>query len=122
MSLTKEDLMAISELMDKKLGFVDENFDGINKRFNEIDKRFDGIDRRLDAMDERLDGIEQSLDAVEDGLRTVQFKQEYTNKKLSNLQVDVDYLERNVRSDIGILQDEMETVVEVLRQNNILSY
>ena len=100
MSLTKEDLMAISELMDEKLGIMD--------------KRFDGIDRRLDAMDIRIGNVEE-------GLRVVQFKQDHTNKKLTNLQLDVEIMERNIRKDIRLLKDGLDTVVEVLQQNELLS-
>lgn len=100
MSLTKEDLMAISELMDGKL--------------EPIDKRLDGIDRRLDAMDIRIANLEE-------GLKNVEFRQNHTNKKLTNLQLDVEIMERNIRKDILLLKDGLDTVVEVLQQNELLS-
>ncbi|WP_312700219.1 hypothetical protein [Sedimentibacter sp.] len=47
MSLTKEDLKAISDLIDVKLNVMDEKLD---KRFDAIDKRFDEQDKKFEEM------------------------------------------------------------------------
>ena len=47
MSLTKEDLKAISDLIDVKM-------DVQNKRFDAIDRRFDEQDRKIDSLKEEF--------------------------------------------------------------------
>ena len=89
MALTKEDLNAISQLMNKKL-----------------DEQLKPINDRLDKMDTRFDIIEH--------------KQDRTEKKVDNLRLDVAVAERDIRRDILELKDEMETVIEVLKMNELL--
>lgn len=57
-------------------------------------------------MDSRLDVIE--------------LKQDRTSKKLDDLQLDVKIAERDIRRDIHKLNDEMETVIEILKQNELI--
>lgn len=64
-------------------------------------------------FDERLKPIENRLDIME-------LKQDRTIKKLDDLQLDVKIAERDIRRDIHILKDEMETVAEVLKQNELI--
>ena len=71
------------------------------------------MDSRFDQMDSRLDRVENRLDVIE-------LKQDRTAKKLDDLQLDVKIAERNISRDIHIFNDEMETVIEVLRQNELL--
>ena len=52
MSLTREDLKAISDLIDVKLDKQEQNS---NKRFDEVDKRFSEIDKRFDEQDKKID-------------------------------------------------------------------
>lgn len=82
MALTKEDLNAISQLMDTKLN------------------------EQLKPINDRLDVIE--------------LKQDRTAKKLEDLRLDVAIAERDIRRDIHELKDEMETVIEVLKMNEML--
>lgn len=89
MALSKEDLQAISQLMDDKLN-----------------TQLKPINDRLDTMDNRLNIIE--------------IKQDRTIKKLEDLRIDVAVAERDIRRDVFELKDEMETVIEVLRTNEML--
>ena len=59
MALTKEDLLAIGELMDAKLKPMDLRLGGIDHRLDGIDVRLDGIDARLDRMQEDIDQIKE---------------------------------------------------------------
>jgi chromosome segregation ATPase len=92
MSLTNEDLIAISQLLDDRL-----------KPIND----------RLDKMDDRLDKTDSRLDVIE-------MKQDIATKKIDDLRLDVAISERDIRRDIHKLNDGMETVVEVLKQHELL--
>ena len=64
------------------------------------------VNNQLDKMDSRFDAIE--------------LKQDRTSKKLDDLQLDVKIAERDIRRDIHSLNDQMETVIEVLKQHELI--
>ncbi len=57
---------------------------------------------------------------VLDRLDIIEHKQDRTEKKVDDLRLDVAVAERNIRRDIHELKDEMETVIEVLKMNDLL--
>lgn len=62
---------------------------------------------------DRLDKIDSHFDILE-------HKQDRTEKKVDNLRLDVAVAERDIRRDILELKDEMETVIEVLKMNELI--
>lgn len=73
---------------------------------NESKEMFQKIFDRFDKIDNRFDILEH--------------KQDRTTKKLDDLRLDVAIAERDIRRDIHELKDEMETVIEVLKMNEML--
>ena len=73
-----------------------------------------------DLMDQKLEPINQRLDKMDSRLDVIELKQDRTSKKLDDLQLDVKIAERDIRRDIHTLKDEMETVVEVLKQHELI--
>ena len=72
------------------------------------------IGKLLDSkLDERLKPINDRLDVIE-------LKQDRTSKKLDDLQLDVKIAERDIRRDIRSLNDQMETVIEVLKEHELI--
>ena len=72
------------------------------------------ISKLLDSkLDERLKPINDRLDIIE-------LKQDRTSKKLDDLQLDVKIAERDIRRDIRSLNDQMETVIEILKQHELI--
>ena len=67
---------------------------------------FQKILDRLDKMDSRFDILEH--------------KQDRTEKKVDSLRLDVAVAERDIRRDILELKDETETVIEVLKINELV--
>ena len=78
------------------------------------------MDARLDKVDARLDKVESRLGKMDVRLDVIEMKQDLTSKKLNDLDLDIKVSERNVRRDIHKLNDEMETVAEVLKQNELI--
>lgn len=62
--LTKEDILAIAELMDEKLKPINEDLTGVKQDLARMDHRLDGMDRRFDKMDHRLAEVEIRLGEV----------------------------------------------------------
>ncbi len=66
------------------------------------------------------DMIDKKLEPINDRLNIIELKQDRTAKKLEDLRLDVAIAERDIRRDIHELKDEMETVIEVLKMNELL--
>ena len=69
---------------------------------------------------EDLNAIQELLKPINDRLDIIELKQDRTSKKLDDLQLDVKIAERDIRRDIHKLNDEMETVVEILKQHELI--
>ena len=74
----------------------------------------------LSAINELLKPINDRLDKMDDRLDVIELKQDRTAKKLEDLRLDVAVAERDIRRDIHELKDEMETVIEVLKMNELI--
>ena len=85
-----------------------------------LDEKLQPIKDRLGKMEDRLDKMEGRLDKVEGRLNVVEVLQRRTTKKLDDLRLDMMVFQGNVRQDIYDLGDQMETVVERLKINEIL--
>ncbi len=85
-----------------------------------LDEKLQPIKDRLGKMEDRLDKMEGRLDKVEGRLNVVEVLQRRTTKKLDDLRLDMMVFQGNVRQDIYDLGDQMETVVEILKINEIL--
>lgn len=66
-------------------------------------------------MLERLDRIDGRLDILE-------MKQDLTAKKLDDLQLDVKIFERDTKRNFHKLNDEMDTVIEILKVNGLIPH
>lgn len=125
MALTNDDLKMFSQLLDdkleEKLTPVTDRLDGIDKRLDAMDIRLDSMDERLDKMDARLDGIDERLDKVDSRLNILEFRQNHFSKKLEDLQLDMKVFERDVNRTLHRLTDEMETVIVILKQNEMVT-
>ncbi|MBN6051977.1 hypothetical protein JYK22_08540, partial [Nonomuraea sp. RK-328] len=53
------------ETMDKRFEAIDQRFETMDKRFEAIDQRFDTMDKRFEAIDQRFDTMDQRLGRVE---------------------------------------------------------
>ena len=107
MALTKEDLQAISSLMDGKLEPFNEKLDSMDQRLDRVDSRLDGINYRLDGMDQRLEFVEM--------------KQDLMQKKLDDLAFDMKVSERAITKEIRLLQDAQNTLIVILQGKGILN-
>ena len=94
----EELLTAISDIIDQKL---DQKLD--EKLDQKLDEKFD---QKLQPIYARLDNLE--------------LKQDRTMKKLDDFQLDMKVSERNINRNIHKLQDEMDTVVNVLKLHELV--
>nr|WP_296488885.1 hypothetical protein [uncultured Acetatifactor sp.] len=86
MALTKEELKALSDLLDEKL---DKRLAPIEKKLDKIEGRLDAIETRLDKVEGRLDAMETRLDKVEGRLDAMEIRLEKVEGRLDRLETDV---------------------------------
>ncbi len=124
MSLTKEDLQAISDLMDSKLHEYDvkiqkrfdEQNENINKRFDEQDakfnKRFDEQDakfnKRFDEQDAKISGLDAKVDNL---------IEEFNNIITDNNLLIAEHVQRIVSESEERLVKEINEIKKVTADN-----
>lgn len=104
--MDNEILQSIGKLLDKKL-------QPIQQEINNINSRLDSVENKLSNIGNRLGNVEESLD-------TMEFKQAKLSKNIKELNLDVQQAERNIRRDIHKLNDETETIIEILQQKELI--
>ncbi len=87
---------------------------------NELKEMLLEIKSTLKEQNVKFDEINQRLEKLESNVGYVRAKQDRDSRKLADLQLDVRLAERNIRRDIYNLNDEMDTVIEVLKQNDMI--
>lgn len=73
-----------------------------------------------EVMDEKLEPVYDRLDKIDGRFEVLTLRQELTEKKLDALKFDLESAKREIRKDIHKLNDEMETVIQVLKQHELL--
>jgi predicted nucleic acid-binding Zn-ribbon protein len=106
--------------MDSHFGTIDRRLDAIDKRLDAMDERFDGIDRRLDAMDEQFNVINGRLDRLESTVGHIKARQDRDSRKLTDLQLQIQVFERDVKRNFARVNDVIDTIVEILKLNGLI--
>lgn len=108
MALTKEDLQAISDLLDVKL---EEKLE--EKLEKKLECKLKPIYDRLDTVDDRLDTMSNRLDRLE-------IKQDIMERKLDDTAFRLTSLEHTTKKAFKRVDDQMETLITVLEVKGIL--
>ncbi len=82
MALTKEDLKALSDLLDERL---DKRLEPMEKKLDKIENRLDTVESRLDKVESRLDRLETDVAAVKKGLTEVRGAQIKMDRRISDI-------------------------------------
>lgn len=131
-----ETLLAISDLLDKKLkpvyemqrqngarfDRIDEKFEKIDERFDRIDKKFDQIDERFEKVDKRLNKVDAQLAGMNDRIKNVELLIENdVSPRLQNIErcyVDT-YQRYAVRNEeIDALKLDNEILKKVVQEHS----
>ena len=70
-----------------------------------------------DMMDRKLD---ERLKPVNDALNTLKFNQEHITEKLKGIEVTMNYNDYHLSHDIKKLQEDVDTIAEILKINNMI--
>ncbi len=80
---------------------------------NELREVLESIKGEIRQLGDKVEKIDKRLEVVE-------FKVDRNTEKVDDLSLDLKVVERNIRRDIRKLSDENETIIEALRQHEIL--
>lgn len=59
--VTKADLHALDERIDRRFDMAEHRFDLIDQRFEQVDQRFERVDQRFEQVDQRFNDLNSSL-------------------------------------------------------------
>ncbi len=124
MTLTSEDLQAISGIVS---GVVSGLLEPIYQRLDRLEERMDRLEERMDRLEERMDRLEERqnrtearFDRVEENQKVIMFRQNHMSRKLEDLQLDFKVVQRDIGRKVHDLDDQMETVIVVMKANELL--
>ncbi len=106
-------LQAITDILDQKLNPV-------YIRLDEVDNRLINAESKLVEIDDRLTTVDTRLHKNENMLNIINVKLERYSKKLANFHLDFKVTARDINQNIHALQDEMETVIVVLKLHDLV--
>lgn len=120
MSLTQEDLKAISDLIDVKLDKQEQNinkrFDTIDKKFEDVDKRFGQIENKLDEHSQRFDVVDKKFGDVDKKLNDI--RTEFKEMLIDNNMLIAEHVQRIVSESEKRLLHEIHEVKIATAQNS----
>jgi hypothetical protein len=61
MSLTKEDLLAIENIFDKKVDVLAQGIGTLGNRMDSLEYKMDSLENRMDGLEHRMDGLEHDI-------------------------------------------------------------
>ncbi len=111
--MDNELLKAISEILDEKLQPIKEDIGNLKSDV-------EGLKENMKILSNKVEVLEVKQNMTYEKLEILELKQVRTHEKLNNLSLDVKQAERNIRKDIHKLNDETETIIEVLQQNELI--
>lgn len=106
-------LQSISDMLDEKLE---------QKLDQKLDQKLEILEERLEQkLDLKLDQkLDLKLQPIFLRLDVLEARQNHMAQKLNDFQLEVRYAIRDINKNIHKLQDEMETVIEILKMNQLI--
>ena len=104
-----------------------QKLDKLLEAAGQMQGQISSMENRIGSMEDRIGSLENKIEPMEGQFRTIfdrldvlEYKQDLASKKLDDLRLDVKISERDIRKDIHKINDQMETVILVLRQKKML--
>ena len=81
--LTNSDLLAISRLLDQKVG---RRLDRLEEKVEQLDKRLTSVEEKVDRLDKRLTSVEEKMEQLDKRLTSVEEKVGQLDKRLTSVE------------------------------------
>jgi len=112
MALTKEDLQAISGLLDVKLQPVYCRLDSLEDRLGKVEGRLEGLEDRLGKVEDRLEKVEGRLEKVENRLDKLESEMSGIKIGQAEIRNNMEELNRKISDTYQLALDAWGTSVE----------
>jgi len=118
-------LLAVSDMMDKKLkpiheqmGKMETHMDNMETSMDKMETRMDNIETSMDKIETRMDNIETSMDKMETRMDNIE-------TRMDNVEINIDNLETRMMSHMNngfakiynILENEIRPDIKLLAEN-----
>ncbi len=95
--LTNSDLLAISRLLDQKVG---QRLDRLEEKVEQLDKRLTSVEEKVDRLDKRLTSVEEKVEQLDKRLTSVEEKMVQHGKSMRTLNHKIRHMEILTENDI----------------------
>ena len=112
--LELQDLQAIEEIFDRKLGRIDERFERIDERFAEIDKQFVEMNKKFAEVDKRFTEVNDRFAEVND--RFAKMEKKFIREMDKRIRKSENLLLENMDFDRKVLEARIEKCMERIEQ------
>lgn len=109
-------LHTICDRMDVMMQDMEHIKDNIHSLTNDVSS----LKSDVASLKSDVSTLKNDVKSMQHQINVLSFKQDRTDKRLSDLQLDTKLAERNIRNDIRSLREDVDTIVEVLRQQELL--
>lgn len=92
----------------------------ISNSLGRIEQRLDNVEQWQNSVEQWQNSADHNFQHIFNRLDILALKQDHTAKKLDDLQLDFQIAKRDIQRDIHKLTDEMDTVIEVLKHNELI--
>ncbi len=110
MILTKEDLLAIGQLIDEKLKPVEERLDRLEARMDRIEERMDRLEASVERLEARVERLEASVERLEARMDSLETRVDRLEARMDSLEERVGELEKEVtalKQKVGDLETQV---------------
>ena len=123
MTLTKEDLSAISQLLDVKLKAelrpIKDDIREISQHLENVDERLDILEQDVRDVKQRLKNVERDLADVKQRLENVEQRLENVEQHLEKVDERLDVLEQDLRNVKLHLENVTDRDIRLLSENYV---
>ena len=95
MILTNEDLLAISQVVDRRLEI---KLKPMEKDISTLNEKVDALDEKVDALDKKVDSLEEKVDSLEEKVNSLEEKVDSLEEKVNSLDEGFHILNERVES------------------------
>jgi len=110
-------LLALSNMMDKKLEPIHGRLDSMEGRLDRMEVRLDSMEGRLDRVEVRLDGVEVRLDKMEGRLDKMEGRLDKLESEVSALHVGQLEMKKDIKQMDKKVSDTYQLALEAWGQS-----
>ncbi|MCI5595565.1 MAG: hypothetical protein MR380_02420 [Lachnospiraceae bacterium] len=108
------------EVMMQDMDLIKDNIHSLTSDVASLKSDVTSLKSDVASLKTDVSTLKSDMKSMQHQINVLSFKQDRTDKRLSDLQLDTKLAERNIRNDIRSLREDVDTIVEVLRQQELL--